>query len=206
MTREEFRVLVEEKGPVILDGGTGSCLRKMGMPVGVSTEQWVYEHPEEIARLQREYADAGSMVIYAPTFGANRETLKGMGLEANVEILNRELVKRTKENVGDRVLIAGDMSTTGKGLEGNVCSASVHDHHHVEVFLDDGLGNIKDVNFMVRKICTYLCDDAYGVFSYYGDNNFIHGNFPPCVVPSAYCDPDPSGLRSLPEHMDPGER
>ena len=59
---------------------------------------------------------------------------------------------------------------------------------------------------MVRKICTYLCDDAYGVFSYYGDNNFIHGNFPPCVVPSAYCDLDPSGLRSLPEHMDPGER
>ena len=51
MTREEFRVLVEEKGPVILDGGTGSCLRKMGMPVGVSTEQWVYEHPEEIMRM-----------------------------------------------------------------------------------------------------------------------------------------------------------
>lgn len=23
---------------------------------------------------------------------------------------------------------------------------------------------------MVRKICTYLCDDAYGVFSYYSDN------------------------------------
>ena len=38
MTREEFRVLVEEKGPVILDGGTGSCLRKMGMPVGVSVQ------------------------------------------------------------------------------------------------------------------------------------------------------------------------
>ena len=69
MTREEFRVLVEEKGPVILDGGTGSCLRKMGMPVGVSTEQWVYEHPEEIARLQREYADAGSMAHLCPPFG-----------------------------------------------------------------------------------------------------------------------------------------
>ena len=24
---------------------------------------------------------------------------------------------------------------------------------------------------------SYLCDDAYGVFSYYSDNNFIHGNF-----------------------------
>ena len=43
MTREEFRELIKEKGPVILDGGTGSCLRKMGMPVGVCTEQWVYE-------------------------------------------------------------------------------------------------------------------------------------------------------------------
>ena len=39
---------------------------------------------------------------------------------------------------------------------------------------------------MVRKICTYLCDNAYGVFSYYSDNNFIHENFPPCVVPSTY--------------------
>ena len=41
MTREEFRLLTEE-GPVLLDGGTGSCLRSMGMPAGVCTEQWVY--------------------------------------------------------------------------------------------------------------------------------------------------------------------
>ncbi len=33
MTREEFRLLTEE-GPVLLDGGTGSCLRSMGMPAG----------------------------------------------------------------------------------------------------------------------------------------------------------------------------
>lgn len=116
MTRDEFKSLTE-KGTVLLDGGTGSCLRKRGMPAGVCTEQWVYEHPEVIAKLQREYADAGSHIIYAPTFGANRMTLRNMGLEDRVEELNRELVRRTVENVGDRVLVAGDISTTGKPME-----------------------------------------------------------------------------------------
>lgn len=164
MTREEFRVLVEEKGPVILDGGTGSCLRKMGMPVGVSTEQWVYEHPEEIARLQREYADAGSMVIYAPTFGANRETLKGMGLEANVEVLNRELVKRTKENVGDRVLIAGDMSTTGKGLEpyGPMTYDSMMEIYKEQITLlaEAGVDLLVAETLLSQDEATVICDAA----------------------------------------------
>lgn len=116
MTREEFR-LRAEKGLLMLDGGTGSNLRKRGMPVGVSTEQWIYEHFDVEAGLQREYADAGSQIIYAPTFGANRESLKNMGIEDRVEELNRELVRLTKENVGDRALIAGDMTTTGKAME-----------------------------------------------------------------------------------------
>lgn len=116
MTREEFRLLTE-KGPLLLDGGTGSCLRKRGMPVGVCTEQWVYDHFEVEAELQRAYADAGSRIIYAPTFSANRESLKNMGMEDRVEDLNRTLVQKTVENVGDRALVAGDMTTTGKAME-----------------------------------------------------------------------------------------
>ena len=37
MTREEFQKLAES-GVILLDGATGSNLRKAGMPVGVSTE------------------------------------------------------------------------------------------------------------------------------------------------------------------------
>lgn len=48
---------------LLLDGGTGSVLRTMGMPAGVSTEKWAYEHPEVIGELQRQYAEAGSDVI-----------------------------------------------------------------------------------------------------------------------------------------------
>ena len=116
MTREEFRALTE-KGTVLLDGGTGSCLRSMGMPAGVCTEQWVYEHPKAIKKLQTEYALAGSQIIYAPTFGANRISLGNVGLADQAEELNRALAARTVEHMGRRVLVAGDLSTTGKPME-----------------------------------------------------------------------------------------
>ena len=32
-----------------------------------STELWVLEHPQAIQKLQMEYAEAGSQIIYAPT-------------------------------------------------------------------------------------------------------------------------------------------
>jgi len=78
MTREEFRKMIEN-GPVILDGATGSNLRAAGLPVGVCTEAWVLEHPEILMDLQRAYADAGSNIVYAPTFGGNRLNLEMYG-------------------------------------------------------------------------------------------------------------------------------
>ena len=116
MTKQEFRNLIE-KGPLILDGATGSNLRVMGMPVGVCTELWVNEHPEVIQKLQKAYVDAGSMVVYAPTFTANRICLKNLGLEDEVKRLNIENVKISKEAVGGKALVAGDLSTTSQPLE-----------------------------------------------------------------------------------------
>ena len=105
MTRGEFRTKIAEKGYLLLDGGTGSVLRTMGMPAGVSTEKWAYEHPEVIGELQRQYAEAGSDVIYAPTFAANRISLENMGIADMIVELNQTMVKRTLENVGDKVLV-----------------------------------------------------------------------------------------------------
>ena len=116
MTREEFQKLVE-KGPVILDGATGSNLRTMGMPVGVSSEIWVMEHPEVIQKLQRSYKEAGSQIIYAPTFQANRICMKGYGRQDEITEMNTRLVKIAREALGRDTLIAGDLSTVGQPLE-----------------------------------------------------------------------------------------
>ena len=40
MTKQEFLDLVE-KGPVILDGATGTNLQEAGMKMGVCPEQWL---------------------------------------------------------------------------------------------------------------------------------------------------------------------
>lgn len=117
MTKERFHKMTERR-PLLLDGATGSYLKTKGMPAaGVCTEQWAYEHPEAVAAMQKAYADAGSDIIYAPTFGANRISLGNLQLQDRTEEWNRVLVERTRQNVGDRVLVAGDLSTTGQAME-----------------------------------------------------------------------------------------
>ena len=116
MTREEFLQLAA-RGPVILDGATGSNLRKAGMPVGVCAEKWTLEHPEAILALQKAYVEAGSNIIYAPTFTANRINLSGYGLEGQLKEINTELVKLSKQAADGRAFVAGDITTTGKVLE-----------------------------------------------------------------------------------------
>ena len=111
MTRADFSAWC---GSVrLLDGATGSALRARGMPVGVCAERWILSAPQPLLDLQRAYLAAGSDVIYAPTFGANRVLLGHYGLQDEVQTFNRELVQLSREAVGPAALLAGDMTTTG---------------------------------------------------------------------------------------------
>ena len=118
MKKEEFAALCAA-GPVLLDGATGSNLMKRGLPRGVCTEQWIMEHPEILQGLQREYVAAGSDIIYAPTFSANRHSLARSGNEDRVTELNRALLALSKEAADGKALVAGDLTTTGVPLEPN---------------------------------------------------------------------------------------
>ena len=114
MTKEQFRELLSH-GPLLLDGATGSNLMKAGMPRGVCTESWVKDNPQVLLELQKAYAEAGSRIIYAPTFSANRHSLARHGLQDQVKELNTALVGITKQIQG--IYVAGDMTTTGVPLE-----------------------------------------------------------------------------------------
>ncbi|MFQ6809973.1 MAG: homocysteine S-methyltransferase family protein [Blautia sp.] len=113
MTKKEFQNLAKQR-PIILDGATGSNLMKAGMPRGVCTEQWICENPKPLQELQRAYEKAGSQVVYAPTFSANRISLKNYGLENQVAELNKALIEISRTAVGSQVLVAGDLTTAGK--------------------------------------------------------------------------------------------
>ena len=109
LTREEFQKKIAD-GFTILDGATGSNLRAAGMPRGCCTEQWILEHPEPLVALQRAYAQAGSKIIYAPTFQAQPIALKTVGLEAQTEKVNEALVALSR-SAAPGCLIAGDLTT-----------------------------------------------------------------------------------------------
>lgn len=113
MTKKEFQNLAKQR-PIILDGATGSNLMKAGMPRGVCTEQWICENPKPLQELQKAYEKAGSQVVYAPTFSANRISLKNYGLENQVAELNKALIEISRTAVGSQVLVAGDLTTAGK--------------------------------------------------------------------------------------------
>ena len=116
MTREAFRELVK-KGPVVVDGATGTNLQKAGMPVGVCPEQWILENSEVLIDLQKRYVEAGTDILFAPTFTASRIKLKEYGLEDHLEEMNRKLVALSKEAAkGTNALVAGDLTMTGEQL------------------------------------------------------------------------------------------
>lgn len=116
MTKEEFHSLAS-KGVVLLDGAVGSNMRLSGMPVGVSSERWIMDHPQVFLNLQHAYMNAGSRIVYAPTFAANRIGLRHFGLEDQIVEINTALVRLSKSAAGDQVFVAGDMTTTGQPLE-----------------------------------------------------------------------------------------
>ena len=116
MTRKAFREMIESR-IVILDGATGSNLQRAGMPTGVCPEQWILEHPQVLIDLQRAYVEAGTNIVYAPTFTASRIKLEEYGLEDRLEQMNRDLVALSKKAVADSgALVAGDLTMTGKQL------------------------------------------------------------------------------------------
>ena len=109
LTKEQFQALLNN-GPLILDGATGSNLRNAGMPKGCCTEQWILENPEPLVMLQRAYAEAGSHIIYAPTFQAQPIALRTVGLESQTEAINEALVALSR-SAAPGCLIAGDLTT-----------------------------------------------------------------------------------------------
>lgn len=115
MTKEAFRELVKN-GPVILDGATGTNLQEAGMPVGVCPEQWILEHEDVMLRLQQDYVNAGTNILYAPTFTANRIKLEEYGLAEHLEEMNERLVLISKKAADGKALVAGDLTMTGKQL------------------------------------------------------------------------------------------
>lgn len=120
MRKNEFKTFCANR-IIYLDGATGTNLVRSGMPAGVCPEQWICEHPDVMLKLQTDYVKAGTDILYAPTFTANRIKLAEYGLETKMSEMIDTLVgisKQAAAAVSDRqVLVAGDITMTGEQLK-----------------------------------------------------------------------------------------
>ena len=72
---------------MILDGAMGTELQAAGLPLGGVPEVWNIEHPDKVTEIHRRYIEAGSQVVYANTFGANRLKMAKTGYSVQTLIV-----------------------------------------------------------------------------------------------------------------------
>ena len=131
-----------------MDGATGTNLQKAGMPTGVCPELWIHEHRDAMIDLQRRYIEAGTQVVYAPTFTANRIKLAEYDLTDRIDELNRSMIRVSREAIekadaSHKVYVAGDLTMTGEQLAplGELGFEELIDIYkeQVSIILDEGV-------------------------------------------------------------------
>lgn len=188
MDRKEFQKLAVSR-VLLLDGAAGSNFLLAGMPAGACTEQWLIEHPDVLIKLQRAYVEAGTQILYAPTFGGNRTMLQEKHVDLSVREINSRMVALSKEAAQGRALIAADMTMTGKQLMPNG-TFSLHEvvdvykeqakalyESGVDLFVIETMVSLQEMRaavLAVREVCDLpiLCTftvDANG-FTFLGTN------------------------------------
>ena len=111
----DFETLLKGKEPVVLDGGMGTMLQARGLKLGEYPELAALEHPDWVRDIHRAYVEAGSQILCANTFGANREKLRRMG--KTVEEVIPPSIALAKEAAAGRALVALDLGPIGQLLE-----------------------------------------------------------------------------------------
>ena len=101
-------------GPVILDGGWGTQLQRLGLEVGAHPDLWNLTAPEKVEQVARAYVEAGSRVILTNTFGATKFTLDKHGFIDKVAEVNRTGVEISKRaTFGTQTRVFASMGPTG---------------------------------------------------------------------------------------------
>lgn len=195
MDKKTFRKLFDEK-ILILDGATGTNLMAAGMPMGVCPEKWILENKNIMLDLQKAYLDAGTDILYAPTFTCNRIKLEEYGLEDDIVAMNTELVDISKEAVrlAGHGYVAGDITMTGKQLApmGNLVFEDLVDVYKEQIrILNDAGADLIVVETMMSLAetraaviaCKEVCDlPIMASLTYNEDGRTLFGTDPVTAV------------------------
>jgi 5-methyltetrahydrofolate--homocysteine methyltransferase len=105
---------------LVSDGATGTNLQKRGLPKGLSPESWVFDNPQTVIQLHRDFIAAGSNIILTDTFGGSPIRLAKSGLRGRVAELNQAAVAQARKAAeSTSTWVAGSIGPTGELLQPN---------------------------------------------------------------------------------------
>src|SRR5512139_2647586 len=116
LSRLSHRVVLGAEGYVF------ELERRGYIKAGPYVPEVVLDYPDALRELHREFLRAGAEVMVALTYYGDREKLKTIGREGDLEALNRQAVRLAKE-------IAAEGSAL---VAGNICNTWVYDHNDKE--------------------------------------------------------------------------
>ncbi len=117
-----FRDALARRELLVADGATGTNYQARGLERGQAPEQWLYQAPDQVVQLHRDFVQAGSNVILTNTFGATAMRLTHAGLENDAVEVNHRAAKFAREAAasakpGQTVWVAGSLGPSGQLLE-----------------------------------------------------------------------------------------
>ncbi len=112
-----FTELLDRPGVLLADGATGTNYQDMGIEPGVAPEEWVFDAPEKVSELHRQFAQAGSDLVLTCTFGASPVRLQDGPLAGRARELNVRAAELARDAVGPDLVVAGSMGPTGQLVE-----------------------------------------------------------------------------------------
>lgn len=111
-----FNKFLNGKDFIILDGAMGTQLQAKGLKTGECPEVLSITHPEIVKDIHRSYIEAGSMVVYTNTFGANSYKLAECGYSVK-EIVSASVKVAKNAIEGTGTLLALDIGPIGQLME-----------------------------------------------------------------------------------------
>ena len=138
----DFRTLLKTKEFVILDGAMGTMLQAKGLEMGGTPEALNIDKPDWLVDIHRQYINAGSDIVYANTFGANRHKLEKCGYTVQ-QAIPAAIKNARKACEGTDTLVALDIGPIGQLLEptGTLTFEEAYDIYkeQIEALVDAGV-------------------------------------------------------------------
>lgn len=113
----DFRSALSEGRVLLFDGAMGTEIYRRGVFLNRCYDDLSRTAPDLVREIHAAYREAGAQVLETNTFGANRERLRGYGLEGDVAAINRASAELAREVAEELLFVAGSVGPLGIRIE-----------------------------------------------------------------------------------------